>query len=150
ATLGISIEWNDRYLLRVEGAYKPFLKLDSDVIRVPIIPGSDPRNMYGDLAGRGVRGVVLEAFGVGNLPDESRLGWIPWLKEQRRKGLQICLTSQCCTGPLQPALYEAGQLAADMGVEAGPQMTPECAVVKMMLCLAHPDIPLGVPIAGEL
>ena len=37
-----------------------------------------------------------------------------------------------------------------MGVEAGPSMTPEAAVVKMMLCLAYPDIPLGVPIAGEL
>ena len=45
---------------------------------------------------------------------------------------------------------QAGQLAADMGVEAGPHMTAECAVVKMMFCLAHPDIPLGVPIAGEL
>jgi hypothetical protein len=29
-------------------------------------------------------------------------------------------------------------------------VTPECAVVKMMLCLAHPDLPLGQPIAGEL
>jgi hypothetical protein len=29
-------------------------------------------------------------------------------------------------------------------------MTPECAAVKMMLVLAYPDIPLGVPLAGEL
>jgi hypothetical protein len=41
-------------------------------------------------------------------------------------------------------------MAVQMGVEAGPQMTPECAVVKMMLCLAYPDIPLGLPLAGEL
>jgi L-asparaginase/Glu-tRNA(Gln) amidotransferase subunit D len=37
-----------------------------------------------------------------------------------------------------------------MGVTSGPMMTPECAVVKLMLCLAHPDLPLGQPIAGEL
>lgn len=37
-------------------------------MRVPIVPGSDPRMMYGNLHGRGVRGVVLEAFGVGNIP----------------------------------------------------------------------------------
>ena len=144
ATLGIDVDWNDRYLLRVEGAYKPCFKvshgrgvgvrgvgryrrrggtpmkrwnetsaeahcealqnilmcsllspapptpsplsqLDSSVIRIPIVPGSDPRLMYGDLAGRGVRGVVLEAFGVGNLPDDGRLGWLPWLRDQRRK-----------------------------------------------------------------
>jgi L-asparaginase/Glu-tRNA(Gln) amidotransferase subunit D len=34
-------------------------------LQVPIIPGSDPRIVYGDLAGRGVKGMVLEAFGVG-------------------------------------------------------------------------------------
>ncbi len=63
----------------------------SDVIRVPIVPGSDPRTMYGDLTGRGVRGIVLEAFGVGNLPDEPRLGWMPWLRDQRNKGLEVSL-----------------------------------------------------------
>lgn len=150
ATLGIDVDWNRRVLLRVEGAYKPRFKLDPRVIRIPVVPGSDPRTAYGDLYGRGVRGVVLEAFGVGNLPDQSGDGWLPWLKDQTAKGLQVCLASQCVTGPLQPALYRAGQLAAQMGVEAGPSMTPECAAVKLMFCLRHPDLALGVPLAGEL
>ena len=51
---------------------------------------------------------------------------------------------------LMRCIAQAGQLASNLGVEAGPQMTVECAVVKLMLCLAHPDLPLGVPIAGEL
>ena len=41
-------------------------------------------------------------------------------------------------------------MAAEMGVESGPAMTPECAAVKMMFCLAYPDLSLGVPLAGEL
>lgn len=64
--------------------------------------------------------------------------------------LQVYLASQCHLGPLNPELYKSGALALEMGVEAGPQMTPECAVVKMMMCLAYPDIPLGQPLAGEL
>lgn len=44
----------------------------------------------------------------------------------------------------------SGSVALALGVESGPAMTPECAAVKMMLCLAHPNIPLGVPIAGEM
>jgi L-asparaginase/Glu-tRNA(Gln) amidotransferase subunit D len=64
--------------------------------------------------------------------------------------LQVYLASQCHLGPLKPELYKSGALALEMGVEAGPQMTPECAVVKMMLCLAYPDIALGQPLAGEL
>jgi L-asparaginase/Glu-tRNA(Gln) amidotransferase subunit D len=64
--------------------------------------------------------------------------------------LQVYLASQCHLGPLKPELYKSGALALEMGVEAGPQMTPECAVVKMMLCLAYPDLSLGQPLAGEL
>ncbi len=63
---------------------------------------------------------------------------------------QVYLASQCTTGPLHPELYRSGSVALRMGVEAGPQMTPECAVVKMMLCLCYQDLPLGMPLAGEL
>lgn len=63
---------------------------------------------------------------------------------------QVCLTSQCPKGDLKPELYKAGAAAMALGVEAGPQMTSECAVTKLMICLAYPDLPLGVPLAGEL
>lgn len=64
--------------------------------------------------------------------------------------LKVYLASQCTTGPLHPELYRSGSIALELGVEAGPKMTAECAVVKMMLCLCYPDIPLGVPLAGEM
>lgn len=63
---------------------------------------------------------------------------------------QVYLSSQCTEGTLNPELYRSGQVALSMGVEAGPRMTPECAVVKMMQCLRYPAIPLGVPLAGEM
>lgn len=48
------------------------------------------------------------------------------------------------------AADKSGSAALKLGVESGPQMTPECAVVKLMLCLAYRDLPLGMPLAGEL
>lgn len=33
--------------------------------------------------------MVLEAFGVGNMPDKNEHGWLAWLKDQRKKGLQV-------------------------------------------------------------
>ena len=39
-------------------------------------------------AARGVKGVVLEAFGAGNMPDAPHHHWLPWLKEQREAGVQ--------------------------------------------------------------
>ena len=70
-------------------AYRPRFNLDPGVLRVPIVPGVDPRQAYGDLTGRGVHGIVLEAFGVGNMPDSPAHGWLPWLRSQRSKGLQV-------------------------------------------------------------
>ena len=51
------------------------VQLETNVIRVPIVPGSDPRTAYGNLMERGVRGIVLESFGVGNMPDTEGAGW---------------------------------------------------------------------------
>ncbi len=52
--------WNRPALLKCEGAYVPRFKLDPAVVRVPVSPGVDPRQAYGDLVGRGVKGAVLE------------------------------------------------------------------------------------------
>ena len=71
------------------------MQLDPHVIRIAIVPGSDPRMAYGDLVARGVRGIVLESFGVGNMPDGNAAGWLPWLREQTRAGLYVYLASQC-------------------------------------------------------
>ena len=49
--------------MQVQGGYRPRFGLDPAVMRLPIVPGVDPRVMYGDLVQRGVKGVVLEAFG---------------------------------------------------------------------------------------
>lgn len=34
---------------------------------------------------------MLEAFGVGNLPDGVKEGWLPWLKQQTKAGLKVGL-----------------------------------------------------------
>ena len=47
---------------------------------MPVIPGMDPRSGYGNLVERNIKGIVLEAFGVGNMPDLPKYGWLPWLK----------------------------------------------------------------------
>jgi len=148
AQLGVDVEWNRSALLHVEGVYRPRFELDPRVLRVPIIPGTDPTISYGDLHGRGVRGCVLEAFGVGNMPDKGQ--WMSWLRDQRKKGLLVYLRSQSSLGPLAPQLYKSGSAALKLGVEAGPQMTPECASVKLMLCLKYRDLPMGMPLAGEM
>lgn len=149
AVLGVDVAWNEGALFKDPGVYRPRFKLTPSVLRVPIVPGADPRATYGDLAARGVNGIVLEAFGVGNMPDQRGSGWLPWLRAQRAAGLEVYLTSQCTRGPLAPELYRSGSIALEVGAHT-TRMTPEAAVVKLMLCLSYPDVPPSLPIAGEL
>ncbi|CDF33866.1 unnamed protein product [Chondrus crispus] len=150
ATLGVDIEWDFSALWKDPGVYRPRIKLERNVVRIPVVPGLRPQIGYGDLVARGVRGAVIEAFGVGNLPDQKSAGWMDWFKDQREKGLELYLASQCLTGPLNPALYRSGSTAMKFGATTTRRMTAETAVVKMMLCLAYTDLHLSYPLAGEL
>jgi L-asparaginase len=153
AVLGVDVEWDRSALLVPQGSYAPRFRLEPRVVRMPVVPGLDPHVAFGsgsEVAARGVRGVVLEAFGVGNIPDREEQGWTRFLRELSDAGVLVCLSSQCSRGPLRPDAYAAGVTALALErVCTGPP-SAEAAVVKTMLCCAHPDLPLGVPLAGEV
>lgn len=149
ASLGVDVDWDVPALLPGGVVYQPRFDLDPRVVHVPVVPGSDPRISYGDFATRGVRGIVLSAFGLGNLPDVEAAGWVPWIAQQRAAGVRVVLTSQCSAGPLNPSLYRSGSAALGIGAEAAGMMTAEAAVTKLMYCLTRPDVPVGQPLAGE-
>ena len=50
-----------------------------------------------------MRGIVLEAFGVGNMPDLPKQGWLPWLKKCVKQGIKVPasprLSSDSCMNP---------------------------------------------------
>ena len=55
-----------------------------------------PWRRYGDLTQRKVRGVVLESFGVGNMPDLPAQGWLPWLKSNIKQGVKVTGAPAVC------------------------------------------------------
>lgn len=159
ARLGVEVEWNEEALLLGAASsvpYTPRFALEPRVARIPIVPGCDPRVAFGDCAARGLKGIVLETFGLGNAPDEEAAGWLPWIEAQAAAGVAVWIASQCSSGgDLRPDLYRSGALALAAGAEAGPRMTPECACVKLMLSLGTregngPVVEMGVAVAGEM
>jgi len=80
------------------------------------------------------RGVVLEAFGVGNVPVHGR-SFLPFLEEARRREVPVVLTTQCVHGAVDPSLYEGGTMAIDAGAIPAGDMTTEAALMKLsVLC----------------
>lgn len=122
ARLGVDVDWDEARLLRPNGAYTPRFDLEPRVARIPVVPGADPRVIFGNFAeNEGPRGIVLEAFGVGNFNDLEEGGFVPWIEEQRKRGIEVLLSSQCHAGELHPELYRSGRGALLAGARAGPR-----------------------------
>lgn len=150
ALMGTTVEWNEDALWKDCDLYMPRFRLNSNVVRISVVPGLDPQVGYGELSKRGVKGIFVEAFGVGNLPDVRGAFWIDWLEKQKKQGVLVYVGSQCVQGPLDMHLYKNGAVALTGGEGSVRRMSAETAMVKMMLCLENPDVNMNTPIAGEL
>lgn len=103
------------------------------VASIQVIPGSAPWTLDAAVE-RGMRGVVLRAFGAGNLP---RAGWPDAIRAATGAGVAVVVESQCLDGTVDLGAYEGGRAALDAGAIGSGAMTSEAALVKLMHLLAQ-------------
>src|SRR5439155_18261638 len=85
------------------------------------------------------RGVVLAAFGVGNVPMRPR-SLVPAVRAATASGVTVVVVTQARAGVVDLARYEGGAALAEAGAVPGGAMTVEAAVAKLMHALAlFPD-----------
>jgi L-asparaginase len=111
-------------------------RLESRVLAVRVFPGMAPRLLRGALR-VGVRGLVLEAYGTGNLPYLDDASLIPVLEEAAARSIPVLIVSQCERGHVELRRYEGGAAAAEAGAISGGDMTVEAAVAKLMVALGR-------------
>ncbi|MBR4445230.1 MAG: asparaginase [Solobacterium sp.] len=130
ATAGISIQYNEAALLRHHSdrfEFRPLANVPIGVIKV--FPGIRFELFESVLTGK-LRGVVIETFGSGNIPDvEGKL--LPLLERARESGTVVTVCSQCPQATVDINAYEAGQLFVQAGAVSGRDMTTEAAVAKL-------------------
>lgn len=134
--------------LRVEGRF------DSRVSSIRLVPGQDAAVFRG-MASAGIKGLLLVAFGAGNLPVEDR-SVAEAVRELVDAGIVVAIGSQSPNGRVNLDRYLGGRLAREMGAIGTGDMTIEAATVKLMYLLGTLDSAdavreaLTVPIAGEV
>lgn len=112
-------------------------KFCTDVFLLKLFPGISP-DIFERLKDMGIRGVYVEAFGIGGLPF-----WKRNLTEAIGKavagGMIVAVGSQCLYEGSDFSVYEVGRQVLDCGVIETGNMTSEAAVTKLMWALGQYD-----------
>jgi L-asparaginase len=112
-------------------------RLDPRVVAFRLFPGFDPRLLDACVA-LGTRGILLEAYGTGNLPCLER-SLLPAIERAVRHDVTVLVVSQCYRGVADLSRYHGGVQAREAGALAGGDMTSEAALAKMMVGLGRFD-----------
>jgi len=142
AEIGTDIKVN-RELIRGANTGKFFINetvFDENVTVVNIFPGIKPEALRHIFNIEGLRGVILQTYGAGNVPtDDKAEDGGPLLKEIcaaiKEKGIVFVNITQCRCGTVEMDVYGTGVKLKEIGVVGGGDMTNEAALVKMMFLL---------------
>ena len=136
ARLGLDVEIAP-HVRRPREPFRCVPAFDPRVALHYVLPGGDPGQLA-RLGEGGARGVVLAAFGTGNVPLRSR-SLVGPVRELVAAGVTVLCVTQAVAGGVDLRRYANGAALADAGALSGGDMNIESAVVKLMHALAlHP------------
>ena len=114
-----------------------FNDLSEELLILKLFPGINKTTAESLLHTQGIRGVVMESYGSGNVPHQ------PWfldlLKQTIERGITVLNVSQCNGGRVVQGKYQASSSLEGIGVVSGRDLTSEAATTKMMHALGRFD-----------
>ena len=156
ATAGVEIKYFQENINHFHnmGILKVHSHFDENVVVLKIFPGIGKLVFENILNIPGLKGVVLESFGSGNIPTNRWM--ISQIKNAIKRKIIFLNVTQCQGGAVNMGRYETGVELENAGVVSGKDMTTEAAITKMMFLLGQgldPDeikLRLNKSLIGEM
>lgn len=114
--------------------FEPNLKVSPGVVIARLSAGLTAPVLKAILEQDEVKGLVLEAYGAGNVPSDSE--FVDAIGEATKKGKHVVIVSQCLEGEVELGLYESSIGLLNQKVINGLDMTSEAAAIKLQVLLA--------------
>jgi len=127
---------NDKGKVKLDTAFDPKVAL------LKAYPGSDP-SIIDYYVSKGYKGFVIEAGGLGHVPTNGKLSWIPTIKKHSKSGTGIPFVTapQTIYGRINPNVYSnLRTLYKETGAIPGGDMLSEVAYIKLGWVLGHNDV----------
>lgn len=135
AECGINIRTDINALLpKPDGpfCFMPFVQQNIAVLKV--FPGIQ-FDIFENIVTDGLGGIVLEAFGSGNVPVNGLNGLSRIIDRARDCGTAVVVVTQCLHGTARPGLYSVSAELGARDIIVGYDMTVEAAVTKLYALL---------------
>ncbi len=135
AESGVHLVFNNSALLKVkvDKMLKVHKEMETQILLIKMFPGLHEETLQHLLSWQGLKGVILESFGSGNVTNE------PWLTKALssiiEKNIPVVNVTQCSGGSVAMGLYETSTHLKKIGVISGKDITTEAALGKMMFLL---------------
>jgi len=131
---GHQVNWQNP-LPQPDGPRSLAAHCQSRVLLLKLVPGLEP-NVVEAAGILGYRGLVVEAYGLGNVTN-TRRDLASALAQAIQNGLAVALTSQCLLEASDLSVYEPGLLMREAGAIPGLDMTTEALYVKLCWALGQ-------------
>ena len=141
AVAGESIEVDERLILKVpqDKAFITQTRMETNVVAINFFPGiQDGDILKNILSDPKLKGVVLMAYGAGNIPTNPKV--MQLIKEVTERNVVVLNVTQCGGGKVELGMYETSAFLLDIGVVSGVDITPEAALTKLMMLLGDEDM----------
>jgi L-asparaginase len=101
---------------------------------IKLTPGLTP-DILDYYLDRGYKGVILESFGAGGVPNDEN-NWLPAVEKLIKNGVRVVCATQCIYDGVNLSVYPIGTLAKKLGAESAGLHTIEASLTKLMIDLA--------------